>query len=395
MEKPYSPATTIKKSEKVGKMTLTENATTEASKLRVHPPTPRPSSTTDELKNRKMRNLKPTFGAVLEEEPSVTFEQDSSYLRIPAGKEDTQSTNSPSTASPRPTSNVFQRLFSTLPHQSEEKGSNSSSVLHVDEPQNGHESLQQNTTSTTTNIKQRGRKRDDGSKDDDPSGISQSRRPFKMPKTSVDNDGGYTEEGASVQFQALDFSSAPHPDWERSDDWFETAFTRYRDRIIRYSAKYFSFTKLATNSNFTRPWSWKMPPELVDEIESVSVADPYSIDWDRILLNHDTRCSLVAAVIAHFLERRIFDEDLFGGTEEEKQALRAMDRALVSDGGRRAELFNFPPEAAVLIFLTHRIHQDSSTFSDGASNSNATTITRNKEFRIRSMSPNFSTALDP
>ncbi|RFU26629.1 hypothetical protein B7463_g9690, partial [Scytalidium lignicola] len=172
-----------------------------------------------------------------------------------------------------------------------------------------------------------------GDKQDEVDETVEHQRPLKKSKLDLIQANLNTKDVMSIPLQAVDFTSAAHPLGDRSDDWFEIAFTRCQQRTLRWAQVYFGFRDISTEPEFARPWSIKMTPEFLKEVEKVAVADLHYGGWGMLLLDSMQRTSLIAAIIDNFFQNNIFDEDLFGATKEEKEALHAMDKALIADGG--------------------------------------------------------------
>ncbi|KAJ8066024.1 hypothetical protein OCU04_005118 [Sclerotinia nivalis] len=138
-------------------------------------------------------------------------------------------------------------------------------------------------------------------------------------------------------FMPLQFEFPPHPERDRSNDWFQDAYAVLFDRIIVFAKDYFGFQDL--EGNFNEPWAIDMPDEFYRYVELIAEPDPAVGGWDEMLTNTETRTFLIVGIIVKILEVKVFAPNLWGNTKEGEDLLHNLDRALLdSEGYSRQQL---------------------------------------------------------
>jgi len=121
----------------------------------------------------------------------------------------------------------------------------------------------------------------------------------------------------------------PHVDG-RNDQWFEDEFQRLYKSVRLYFDMYFGREDLDDDD---QPWAEDFGDEFLNFAEQVAEADPQT-GWDVIIKDGKQRRYLFVGILWTVLEKKIFDELLFGATDVEKEALFATERAMISSEGK-------------------------------------------------------------
>lgn len=133
------------------------------------------------------------------------------------------------------------------------------------------------------------------------------------------------------KFMPIQFGFPPHPEGDRSNDWFQNSYAVLFDRIFVFAKEYFGFQNLAKGLH--EPWAIDMPVEFLRYVELVAEPDPAVGGWDELLTNTDSRVFVIIAVIVRILEVKVFAPNLWGNTKEGEEFLHGLDRALLDSEG--------------------------------------------------------------
>ncbi|RAL59947.1 hypothetical protein DID88_000573 [Monilinia fructigena] len=104
------------------------------------------------------------------------------------------------------------------------------------------------------------------------------------------------------KFMPIQYEYPPHPEEDRSNEWFQNAYAVLFERILVFSKDYFGLQEL--QQGFHEPWVLDMPDEFL-----------------------------------RILEVKVFASNLWGNTKEGEEFLHGLDRALLaSEGYSRQQL---------------------------------------------------------
>ncbi|QSZ37498.1 hypothetical protein DSL72_008596 [Monilinia vaccinii-corymbosi] len=138
-------------------------------------------------------------------------------------------------------------------------------------------------------------------------------------------------------FMPIQLEYPPHPEEDRSNEWFQNAYSVLFERIVVLARDYFGFQKL--QRGFHEPWAINMPDEFLRYTQLVAEPDPIVGGWDEILTDTKTRKYLIVGIIVRILEVKVFAPNLWGNTKEGEELLHSLDRALLDrEGYSRQEL---------------------------------------------------------
>ncbi|TVY88802.1 hypothetical protein LAWI1_G004798, partial [Lachnellula willkommii] len=136
-----------------------------------------------------------------------------------------------------------------------------------------------------------------------------------------------------IQIQYL-----PLPSKDRDDLWYGALFKRLFTDVIKFVDDYFILHDLALG-DFHQPWALKWNPEFVFWAEQVAEDDPRVGSWDELLRDSSERKWFLVAVLVKILKVKIFDADLWGANQQQKELLLAIERSMFQrDGYTRTAL---------------------------------------------------------
>lgn len=181
-----------------------------------------------------------------------------------------------------------------------------------------------------------GQKRQREEQEDDPNRqdaqATKRQRSSKRTKLRTGITEHVLEEFETLKPQPLQFTFREHPAGDRSDEWYIGQFCALFRRIRSFAHDFFGLHDI-DEGGFYQPWAAGMSLELIRHVEDVAEADPMTGGWDTLLQNTIQREWLIVALIIRILEVQVFDADLWGAEEHEKDLLFNLERALfVRDG---------------------------------------------------------------
>ncbi|KAL8303900.1 hypothetical protein RB597_004720 [Gaeumannomyces tritici] len=158
---------------------------------------------------------------------------------------------------------------------------------------------------------------------------------YFTPRTLHHDLAGYTPTRIEI--------ALPHAEWERKDSWFEETF-----RHLYWATYTFSVRRFGQH-NFRLPMGrspWadaELSPQFLSFASQLSRQDPLVGGWDHVLKDKTHRACLVTGIISKVLVENVFNELLWGATDQQTWFLRAHDEATLSDDGfkrtkRRAQI---------------------------------------------------------
>lgn len=124
----------------------------------------------------------------------------------------------------------------------------------------------------------------------------------------------------------------PLPLKDRDDLWYGALFKRLFKDVIKFVDDYFILHDLALG-DFHQPWALKWNPEFVFWAEQVAEDDPQVGSWDELLRNSSERKWFLAAVLVKIIKVKIFDADLWGANQQQKELLLAIERSMFQQDG--------------------------------------------------------------
>jgi hypothetical protein len=132
--------------------------------------------------------------------------------------------------------------------------------------------------------------------------------------------------------EPLQLEFPQHPIRDRSDEWFVHEFRKLFRQIETFFDEYFCLQNLDDGETY-EPWAVNHTPEFLNYVLLVAEQDPEQGGWDKVLRDTAQRKWLLMGVLTRILEVKVFDEDLWGATKEEKDLLFAIEKALFTQEG--------------------------------------------------------------
>lgn len=119
----------------------------------------------------------------------------------------------------------------------------------------------------------------------------------------------------------------PLPIKDRDDKWYAALFQRLYSQIGAFVDEYFVLHDLA-QGDFQQPWALRWNPEFIFWAEQVAEDDPQVGSWDQLLRNSAERKWFLVAIIVKIIKVKIFDVDLWGANQQQKELLLAIERSM-------------------------------------------------------------------
>ncbi|TVY29964.1 hypothetical protein LHYA1_G001328 [Lachnellula hyalina] len=130
----------------------------------------------------------------------------------------------------------------------------------------------------------------------------------------------------------------PLPIKDRDDQWYGALFKRLFTDVIKFVDDYFVLHDLELG-DFHQPWALKWNPEFIFWAEQVAEDDPQVGSWDELLRNSSERKWFLVAILVKIIKVKIFDADLWGANQQQKELLLALERSMFQrDGYTRTAL---------------------------------------------------------
>ena len=124
----------------------------------------------------------------------------------------------------------------------------------------------------------------------------------------------------------------PLPLKDRNDQWYAALFRRLFTDVAKFVDDYFIQHNLALEE-FYQPWALKWSPEFIFWAKEVAEYDPWIGSWDELLRNSSERKWFLVAVIVKILKVKVFDADLWGANQQQKDLLLAIERSMFQREG--------------------------------------------------------------
>ncbi|TVY34420.1 hypothetical protein LOCC1_G007075 [Lachnellula occidentalis] len=130
----------------------------------------------------------------------------------------------------------------------------------------------------------------------------------------------------------------PLPIKDRDDQWYGAMFKRLFTDVTKFVDDYFILHDLALG-DFHQPWALKWSPEFIFWAEQVAEDDAQVGSWDELLRNSEERKWFLVAILVKIIKVKIFDADLWGANQQQKELLLAIERSMFQrDGYTRTAL---------------------------------------------------------
>jgi hypothetical protein len=128
----------------------------------------------------------------------------------------------------------------------------------------------------------------------------------------------------------------PLPLKDRDDQWYAALFRRLFTDVVKFVDDYFILHDLVQGDSY-QPWALKWNPEFIFWADQVAEDDPQVGNWDELLRDSSERKWFLVAVIVRIIKVKIFDADLWGANQQQKDLLLAIERSMFQrDGMLRA-----------------------------------------------------------
>lgn len=136
-----------------------------------------------------------------------------------------------------------------------------------------------------------------------------------------------------VKPQPIRIDYAPHPQEDRSDEWFVTMFRQLFHMCDTFAESFFGNRDVERGVT-SEPLNLRLCPEFISWVDQVCEEDELVGGWDYVFRNTNQRRWLVFAVLMRILRVKIFDDDLWGAGKEERNMLVGIDKALLNREGK-------------------------------------------------------------
>lgn len=165
-------------------------------------------------------------------------------------------------------------------------------------------------------------------------GASKPKRPVRRQPPQARNT---TLDVAVLQPQPIRITYELPAPGDRDDVWFIDAFKQLYQEAENFVDTYFCMHDLKVGT-FYEPWNINHTPEFLWWAEQIAEPDP-ATGWDSLLRDGRERKWLVMGIVMGVLRVKIFDEELFGCDEQEKEVMHDIEKTLFLSEG----LFPLPP----------------------------------------------------
>lgn len=155
------------------------------------------------------------------------------------------------------------------------------------------------------------------------------------PKKAKKDDGFQAQapiDIAALNPQPIRLEYQPHALEDNTDEWFTDMFAQLFKQAERFVIDFYGIHDL-DRGVFFEPWACGVTPEFVSWAELVAEPDPAMGGWDTILRNTEQRQCFILGILMRIFQRKIFDEELFGQNDQQRELLNSLDRALFQREG--------------------------------------------------------------
>ena len=123
-----------------------------------------------------------------------------------------------------------------------------------------------------------------------------------------------------------------HPLEDRDDAWFENEFIQLFSSIDLFFEMYFCILDL-DEGEASELLSGSLSPEFLNYVQQIAEADPNGENWDVLLKDREQRKWLLVGIMWKILEYKVYNEGLWGATQEEKDLMFGIEKALFTNEG--------------------------------------------------------------
>lgn len=161
-----------------------------------------------------------------------------------------------------------------------------------------------------------------------PNETHQNQRPIKRLKRSYQKDFEPPVDFAKLNPQPIQIEYPVHPidDTLRSDKWFSNQFRLLYRSAEKFSSQYFAIHDLDRGKMF-EPWAVGHSKEFLAYAQQVAEPNLAMGGWDQLMRDTTDRKWLVMGIIMEALRVKVFQADLIGATQQEKELFYAQERA--------------------------------------------------------------------
>ncbi|KAE8450620.1 hypothetical protein EG329_005964 [Mollisiaceae sp. DMI_Dod_QoI] len=158
------------------------------------------------------------------------------------------------------------------------------------------------------------------------------REPAKKQKLSNEIQTQAPTDLAQLNPQPIRLNYDPHPLEDQSDEWFMEMFKKLYAQTERFVIQFYGLHDL-DQGVFFEPWTCGVSPEFISWAEQVAEPDPAVGGWDMILRNTEQRQWFIMGILTKIIQKKVFDEELFGANEQQYDLMHGLDRALFQREG--------------------------------------------------------------
>lgn len=156
--------------------------------------------------------------------------------------------------------------------------------------------------------------------------------------------------------QPIQTPYAIHETFDIADEWFVGQFRMLFRKIERLFDEYFCIHDL-DEGEFYQPWAANHAPEFLDYVLHVAEPDPNGGGWDKILRDKNQRKWLLMGVMWTILENKVFNADLWGANQQEKELMFSIEKATFTNEGTSFLPIRFALAKAYYRFCTFKAPQ--------------------------------------
>ncbi len=136
---------------------------------------------------------------------------------------------------------------------------------------------------------------------------------------------------AQVDFRCFGYQK--HPE-NYPDDYYRNLYGLLYNRTVDFAEKWFGDIDLADPDYTGSPWQLPFNDQFIEYTRLVAHEDRHNGGWPSFLRNARYRKWLVVGILGQIMEKKIFNELLFGASPFWKAELEREDRRLVDIEGK-------------------------------------------------------------
>ncbi|CZR55342.1 uncharacterized protein PAC_05229 [Phialocephala subalpina] len=158
------------------------------------------------------------------------------------------------------------------------------------------------------------------------------KQPQKMQRLNTIMQTQAPTDLPTLNPQPIRINYDPHPLEDQSDEWFMGMFKNLFKQIEKFVCQFYTIHDLDKGA-FYEPWAAGFSTEFTSWAEQVAEPDPIMGGWDNILRNTQQRQWFIMGILMRIIQKKIFDEDLFGSNQQQQELMHGLDRALFAREG--------------------------------------------------------------